>query len=159
MLSGELDRLLGLGEGEGIGAFVGMSGWLPFWREIEHSLEDAKKRKNDVVKRYVRGLLQLDAPDGEGGGEKCNESGSKVETVSLSTPMLLCHGRQDEKLKLRLGDDMFSTFRKVGMDVEFKTYEGLEHWYNGQEMRDIVQFLYRLWDDPGQWRNHEVEAH
>jgi len=36
---------------------------------------------------------------------------------------------------------------ELGMDVSFKSYPGLEHWYNGDEMRDIVLFIRGIWGE------------
>jgi dipeptidyl aminopeptidase/acylaminoacyl peptidase len=61
--------------------------------------------------------------------------------------MMLCHGEEDQKVKLEWGCEMRDLMLELGMDVSFKSYPGLEHWYNEDEMRDIVQFLREIWGD------------
>jgi predicted esterase len=113
----------------GLGGLVGMSAWLPFRRQIE---EAAREGKREGAVKFVRGLLGL--KELEGGGE-------------LRTPMLLCHGEEDQKVKLEWGCEMRDLMLELGIDLSFKSYKGLEHWYNEDEMRDIVLFIRGIWGD------------
>jgi predicted esterase len=115
---------------ERVGGLVGMSGWLPFRRQIE----EAAGGKMEVARRFVRELLSLEEVEVGVGGE-------------LKTPMMLCHGEEDKKVKLEWGIEMRDLMLDLGMDVSFKSYPGLEHWYSGDEMRDIVLFLRGIWGE------------
>jgi predicted esterase len=122
------------GEGVGVGGLVGMSGWLPFRRQIVAAVKEAGcgiEGRREVARKFVRELLGLDELEG-GGGE-------------LKTPILLCHGEEDQKVKLEWGVEMRNLMLELGMDVSFKSYPGLEHWYSGDEMRHIVLFLRGIW--------------
>ena len=62
-----------------------------------------------------------------------------------NTPIFLGHGERDRKMKLEWGREMSDTLSEMGMDVSFKTYEELEHWFTSQELWDITVFLRGLW--------------
>jgi Phospholipase/Carboxylesterase len=111
---------------------VGMSAWLPFRKQIMDVIRDSNglEGKRDATVKFVREFLGLD--EVEGGGE-------------LKTPMLLCHGEDDQKVKLEWGCEMRDLMCELGVDLSFKSYSGLEHWYNEDEMRDIILFLRGIW--------------
>jgi predicted esterase len=139
-LSGEAERVLGE---RGIGGFVGMSGWLPFRRQIQGVLERVEggygeERKRAVV-GYLRGLLELD--EGREGKE------GVVFRDRLEKQMLLCHGEKDQKAKYQWGGEMKDVLVSSGINVSFKSYSDLEHWFNEDEMRDVVGFLESRWRD------------
>ncbi len=141
-----------------IGGFVGMSGWLPFQKEIEArapagdgpELDDvvlggtdercsvsagADTEKQDHGRSlansidYVRELLQLDnVSDG-------------AHTV-LSTPVFLGHGEADDKIKVSLGEAAQRTMGRLGFDVQWRAYAGEGHWYRiPDEIDDVVAFV------------------
>ncbi|KAL1904130.1 hypothetical protein Sste5344_010154 [Sporothrix stenoceras] len=143
-----------------IGGFVGMSGWLPFQKEIEARVaagagpelddvvlggtdgrcsvsEDADTEKQDHGSslangiEYVRELLQLvNVSDG-------------APTV-LSTPVFLGHGEADDKIKVSLGEAAHRTMGRLGFDVEWRAYAGQGHWYRiPDEIDDVVAFVYK----------------
>jgi predicted esterase len=118
-----------------VGGLVGMSGWLPFRRQIQDVVlgSEGEGGKRDTAVKFVRELLSLEEPEVGGGG--------------LKTPMLLCHGEEDQKVKLEWGVEMRDLMKELGMDVSFTSYPGLAHWYNGGEMRDIVLFLRGIWEE------------
>ncbi|KAJ4003470.1 hypothetical protein NW752_012087 [Fusarium irregulare] len=134
-----------------IGGFFGMSSWLPFATEIKDFLIDLDEydfsdedddpfdiSDNEIVDLrtpsakvhdYVRDLISLD-------------TNCLAEMGSLSTPVFMGHGDADEKIKPTLGEDACSTLRSVGFEVEWKSYEGLGHWFKiPDEIDDIVNFI------------------
>ena len=134
---GAVVGILGVsGEGREAGGLVGMSGWLPFRRQIVAAVKEAGggvEGRREAAVKFVTGLLGLEEIEGGGGG--------------LKTPMMLCHGEEDQKVKLEWGVEMWDLMLELGMDVSFKSYPGLEHWYNGDEMRDIVLFIRGIWGE------------
>ena len=64
------------------------------------------------------------------------------EQTCLITPVLLCHGEEDEKIKLDLGEKAAHTLSSLGMQISWKIYPGLGHWYKiPDEIDDILEFL------------------
>ncbi|MCJ1396853.1 hypothetical protein MMC11_000043 [Xylographa trunciseda] len=119
-----------LSGGSKLGAFVGMSGWLPFRRQIDEAMngeEDQSVRRMraiDYMKRAVPGC-----PTSE------NHS-------AFFTPAFLGHGILDIKVRTQWGEEMRNSMKVLGMDVTWKAYEALEHWYEVPlEIDDIAQFL------------------
>jgi predicted esterase len=120
---------------ERVGGLVGMSGWLPFRRQIVEAVREGEGGgKIEVARKFVRELLGLEEVEVGVGGE-------------LKTPMMLCHGEEDQKVKLEWGVEMRDLMLDLGMDVSFNSYPGLEHWYSRDEMRDIVLFLRGIWGE------------
>lgn len=131
-----------------IGAFVGMSGRLPFCNDIDQIIHSSRTEdenvifgEEDVVEEvspsiqelsFVRDLLSLDAV----------EANSLLTNNALLTPMFLGHGAKDEKVPCILGEDAVSTLSSLGFNVTWKRYPGLAHWYQvPEEIDDILQFL------------------
>jgi predicted esterase len=59
----------------------------------------------------------------------------------LSTPVFLGHGTQDDNVRLRYGRDAARVMRELGLRVRSEEYDGLGHWYSGEMLRDLVEFL------------------
>ncbi|ERS96954.1 hypothetical protein HMPREF1624_06281 [Sporothrix schenckii ATCC 58251] len=114
-----------------IGGFVGLSGWMPFQKEIEQHIhigdDDSSATKAADGRAYVRELLQWDTV--------------LEEQVDLM-PVFLGHGAVDEKLPLASGEEASRTMSNLGFDVEGRPYEGLGHWYKiPDEIDDVVSFV------------------
>ncbi|KIH87818.1 phospholipase/carboxylesterase [Sporothrix brasiliensis 5110] len=143
------------GISQGIGGFVGMSGYLPFQADLDEAVtcdrgdgtqEDIFFMKDDddndgdiqdpAVKAiaFERDLLGL-APAGT----------LSRDCTACRTPIFLGHGSDDEKVPCSLGTAMADTVAKADYNVEFKMYEGLGHWYKiPDEIDDIANFLRRV---------------
>ena len=136
-----------------VGGFIGMSGWLPFEREIAGLLNGESEAEEDddddpfshddededdvpahiKALNHVRDILDLpplqSPPD---------------PMVSYSeTPVFLGHGAADPKVSVDLGRRMASILSDgFGMDVTWKAYEDFGHWYKvPDEIDDVVRFL------------------
>ena len=61
----------------------------------------------------------------------------------LRTPVFLGHGAEDPKVSAALGKKMSNVLSDgLGMDVAWKEYQGLGHWYRVEdEVEDILSFL------------------
>jgi predicted esterase len=136
-----------------LGGFVGMSGWLPFRNDIDEIIgpvttefdngddpspfEEADESENLDPSitgiNFARDILSMD---------QLGPLTSISEQTSLATPVLLCHGMDDEKVKCTLGEEATNTLSSLGMDVTWKAYPGLGHWYKiPDEIDDILGFL------------------
>ncbi|ODM17959.1 hypothetical protein SI65_06747 [Aspergillus cristatus] len=145
-----------------LGGAVGMSGWLPFEREIagllkidegdqgeSESEEDdddpfAHDTDGDDVPTHIQAVnhirdilgmspLQSDANDPE----------DRVPASYLKTPVFLGHGSADPKVSVDLGRQIASILSdRLGMDVMWKAYDEFGHWYKvPDEIDDVVRFL------------------
>lgn len=137
-----------------LGGFVGMSGWLPFRRDIYDIINSNKTPDDEGVEdifsfggseeeevldpsvaaiNFVRDLLCIDALD---------ISTLKNAQMSLTTPVFLAHGEDDEKIKVTLGQEAAQTLSSIGIQTTWKSYPGLGHWYKiPEEIDDILEFL------------------
>lgn len=57
------------------------------------------------------------------------------------TPIFLGHGTEDEKVSVHLGRSAASCLEAMNVDVQWKKYPGLGHWYSGDMLRDMIIFL------------------
>lgn len=133
MLSGVIEK---------IGGFVGMSGYLPFRTEIEIALENVEgSEKLAAVGGYLRDLLHLPLIEERGGNE-----GKRMEERA-GGKVMLCTGEVDVKMRSQWGEEMDRVLGEIGFDVRWKNYEDLGHWWNGEELGDVIAFLREVWEE------------
>ena len=138
-----------LWEGEALGAWLGICGWLPFGKELavdgrgdgdgfdpfdrEDEVGDGGGEESDVgaaAVKALREMLELDT----GGKSDCRPA-------VFNTPMFWGHGSVDDKVPEELGRTSADCLASFGFDVEWHTYNGLGHWFSGEMIRDMAQFL------------------
>jgi len=128
-----------------LGGFIGISGWLPFQKDLEEIMQDGDGVGDDIfepdeepveqspilkVVEFIRELLAMEIDD------------ISLTNTSLSTPVFVGHGEADEKVKYILGQDINRTLKLLGMNVTWKLYPGQGHWYKiPEEIDDILSFL------------------
>lgn len=139
LLGGELQRQGLLSR---LGAFVGLSGWLPFRRQIEEVMSTESVGLSDgsdsgamkhAITTYLRGLLGL-------ADDTCN-----AHSEPQGLPLFFGHGELDMKVKFDWALQLRGIVEQLEMDIIFKSYGGLEHWWNEQEMTDVAEFLKKMW--------------
>lgn len=141
-----------------LGGFIGMSGWLPFQKEIEAAARDEDDSSDDnpfgsdtedpfehsegeegpviqdPISRVInltRDLLCLDKL----------ENTSKTNSPLL-TPVFLGHGEADDKVKPCYGKSAYETLVAGGFQVTWKCYSDQGHWYKiPDEIDDLVKFI------------------
>jgi predicted esterase len=144
-----------LWQGPPIGAWFGMCGWLPFRylmmdfaQEASDKPEDLDEpgetddsaaaasnglqEKEDLAKRvieYMRDYVRLKGVEGG------SISGSK------GGPIFLAHGAADDNVPVAEGQHAHSLLSQMGFDSSWAEYENLGHWYSGEMLRDIVNFV------------------
>jgi predicted esterase len=83
------------------------------------------------VVRMLREMLelgdQLDAP--------------KTRPAAFDTPVFLGHGVEDDKVPVAGGRAAAECLRAAGLDVEWREYGGLGHWYSPEMLADMACFL------------------
>lgn len=132
-----------------LGGFVGMSGWLPFRKALEGIVKPPYEHldSNDPFERdnYDSSLDNQSAGVRVMNFVRDNMDLPPMTTdlpACLQTPVFLGHGEIDEKVCVKLGREAASTLEGMGMDITWKAYEKLGHWYKvPEEIDDIVGFL------------------
>lgn len=132
-----------------LAAFIGMSGWLPFRKDLE-----------DIVKGRNEGC-NSDDPFQDFQGQTQEEPIVQVVNLyrdlcclpeikptrtssSIATPVFLGHGSADEKIRPGLGEAACNALELIGYDVSWVAYEDHGHWYKvPDEIDDMVKFLQR----------------
>lgn len=124
-----------LSGGRKLGAFVGMSGWLPFRKQIDAVMEgdgETGLRRARVLNFMSDTVTIPSLVDDSAAGN----------LASFDTPVFLGHGMQDSKVKTQWGEEMRMSLEELEMDTTWKGYEGLEHWWKApEEIDDVVEFL------------------
>ena len=103
-----------------------------FDRGEEVVVED---REEDLVVRAVQWLRdELEVP---------REGGSSGSVCSFrQTPLFLGYGVEDDRVSVVLGRNAAACLEALGVQtVRWSEYEGLEHWYSSDMLRDIVEFV------------------
>ncbi|RAO68612.1 uncharacterized protein BHQ10_004624 [Talaromyces amestolkiae] len=130
-----------LWEGDDLGAVVGMCGWLPFagrMQDVASTDEDdlferddnAEDKAQDAFNTAVEWLREeLDIP-----------ARSKSDMLKR-TPVFLGHGVEDDGVDVWLGRKAASCLKDLGVDVCWKEYEQLAHWYSENMLGDLDAFL------------------
>ena len=118
-----------------LGGYVGMSGWLPFRRQIDSAMKVGADQK-------ARRLAALDCMRDTVPVPYLSQCPTSERLKGLATHVFLGHGSKDVKVRTAWGEDMRDALRKLGVDVVWKEYEALEHWYKvPDEVEDISGFL------------------
>ncbi|KAK3370082.1 Alpha/Beta hydrolase protein [Podospora didyma] len=75
--------------------------------------------------------------------EKLELKGKQLESPSpsLRTPLFLGHGDKDGKVPIHLGRGAANCLESLGVDVSWREYEGLGHWYSREMLADLTHFL------------------
>ena len=56
-------------------------------------------------------------------------------------PVFITHGSEDDTVDIKLGKLAAECLRRIGGQVVWKEYEGLEHWMRGSELSDIDRWV------------------
>ena len=84
---------------------------------------------------FVRDILSKDDVD----TENLNHT---RENLGLATSVFLGHGAENPKIKCSLGKEATETLQMLGMDVTWRYYPELGHWYKiPEEIDDTVEYL------------------
>jgi lysophospholipase-2 len=122
--------------GQRLGAFVGVSGWLPFARQMEGIVKENEGLDAAThMAEFLRGEL----------------GGSDTDLVSvdfrsaLATPVFFGHGTDDQWVDVKLGKQAYEILQRGGVDARWMEYKGAEqegHWLKEpEEFDDIAEFL------------------
>ncbi|KAA8894453.1 Alpha/Beta hydrolase protein [Sphaerosporella brunnea] len=122
--------------GQRLGAFVGVSGWLPFARQMEGIV---KEHEGLDAATHMAEFLR---------GELCGSNTNLVSvdlSSALATPVFFGHGTDDQWVDVKLGKQAYEILHRGGVDAKWMEYKGAEqerHWLKEpEEFDDIVEFL------------------
>ncbi|CAK3799082.1 Acyl- thioesterase [Lecanosticta acicola] len=133
-----------LWHGPRFAAVIGMCGWLPLRKRIEDSLLDESREQDDDP--FGRDSTEQEKSSLQEAIEYLREeleiSGSDASPESTATvPRFLGHGTEDDRVPIKLGREAAQLLRRLELNVSFKEYEGLGHWYSPQMLTDIIEFI------------------
>ncbi|MCJ1436103.1 hypothetical protein MMC27_005481 [Xylographa pallens] len=133
-----------------IGAMVGMSGWLPFRKQIDEIMSgaDGSDQGEDPFDRgegldsVTTTSREMQAVDFLRENVDLPALTASQTTAALRTPVFLGHGTADLTVDVALGEGAASTLESLGMDVRWVPYKDFHHWYKEpDEIDDVVAFL------------------
>ncbi|KAI8930940.1 hypothetical protein NX059_011955 [Plenodomus lindquistii] len=148
-----------LWQGEPFGALIGMSGYLPFRKSMEDYIEESDDGDNDSFVESEADGDDIFERDDEDHDERSRYGkaidwlreelrfDSEVEGLSSASPPLqsipifMGHGKDDEKVPRTFGKLATDFLGSIDVDVTWKEYEGLGHWYSEDMLQDIIEFL------------------
>ncbi|KAK4695261.1 phospholipase/carboxylesterase, partial [Lecanoromycetidae sp. Uapishka_2] len=133
---------------EPLAAAFGMCGWLPFRKQMEEIARSESKENHaepDDDDPFDRSgdSEQMETP-AQAAVYLYEELGVPIDRPSMSfqeTPLFLGHGTEDQKVPLHLGQEAASCLISMGLNVIWKEYDGLAHWYSPAMLCDLVDFL------------------
>ncbi|KAK8238211.1 Alpha/Beta hydrolase protein [Phyllosticta capitalensis] len=138
---------------DALGGFFGMSGWLPFageldprkWREGEgEGAPENDTTAEEVEPDCVMPKRQTKAAD------KAREITRLPPLPSLGpaespafarTPIFIGHGRHDDLVSMRLGEQARDVLLTLGCDVRWEDYDEGHWWREPEQMDHLVEFL------------------
>lgn len=71
---------------------------------------------------------------------------SKFESENKDTPLLMCHGDVDAVVRHEWGVKSFEVLKKHMTKTQFKTYKGMGHSANYEELEDMTKFIKSVYE-------------
>ena len=154
-------------DGEPFAAVVGMCGWLPYsnilleivqengfesgWDPFsQEESSDGSHLSSKDIDDYNEPSLhrnRIQRPQSDLPIQAVtflrNEIGIEAKTgmVFQSIPVFLGHGTEDDKVHIELGRDARTCLQQIGADIQLIEYQDCGHWYSGEMLQDIFEFL------------------
>ncbi|KAF4617058.1 hypothetical protein G7Y89_g15090 [Cudoniella acicularis] len=146
LLSGEL---LSQNLSHEIGAWTLLSGWTPFRAQIEKAMfsppfpddkaspQEIYALRREKTRDALWDILELPA--------LASTSIDTQKQWEEKRKVFMAHGTQDTKVRTEWGKQSRDLLKNVGLHIQWKEYQGLEHWFNADELRDLVSFVGGIW--------------
>ena len=162
---------------DGLGGIVGMCGWLPYISQMRDQLgvgegDEARSSTSGTDEKDEPGFDPFDRSDSPGCGVEVrgrNSAGAYVQAaldwlrdeielptrrfaasdVSRSSvpAIIMCHGRDDEKVEIAKGSETADFLPALGMGpLCFKEYTGVGHEFSAEMLLDIAEFMQQVLD-------------
>lgn len=130
-----------LWEGDPLGGWFGLSGWLPFATEVMDAAQQDGE-DGDEEPPLEKGITmlreKLDIP------ASSQTDHDDAEQSSLNIPLFIAHGTVDKTVPITLGRQMVDSLKSLGWsnhNIQWKEYCGLAHTYSENMLSDMVEFL------------------
>jgi len=150
-----------LWKGAPFGALVGMCGFLPFRLGMQDCIEETGDDDDDALVGFGnddgdgKDVFERESENGEIGTRfekvvgwlreelQMEDPGNQESESSAlqSIPVFMGHGSDDEKVPSAFGKLANDFLKSLNVDVTWKEYGGLGHWYSKEMLRDVVCFL------------------
>ncbi|TVY75594.1 Acyl-protein thioesterase [Lachnellula suecica] len=148
-------------DGEPFAAMVGMCGYLPFANHIEDIARGNSFEADDDEDPFGREeddpFSHSDDEDDDIFGGNSSAKDLPAEAVAFlrdeidmedkagmkfqEIPVFLGHGTEDDKVPIDIGREARTCLDLLGAEVQMVEYQGLGHWYSGEMLGDIFNFL------------------
>ena len=133
-----------LWDGPAISSWFGMCGWLPFRKPMALVTLDSKDADGEIVSD--RGPVDVQKTDSSRRPNSIKWLRSEMKmaqsrTTPCTGPVFLGHGTVDANVPFVEGKEAGLFLRKLGYVVSWREYDGLGHWYSGQMLKDIIEFV------------------
>ncbi|KAE8548865.1 hypothetical protein EYB25_009248 [Talaromyces marneffei] len=130
-----------LWDGDLLGGWIGLSGWMPFAEEVmDATQQDDEDGEESTPLEKGTALLRvtLNMP-------ASSQNDDATDQSSLNgIPLFLAHGSEDKTVHLTLGRQMVDCLESLGWsnhNIQWKEYSGLTHTYSESILSDMVEFL------------------
>ncbi|CAD6590312.1 MAG: hypothetical protein ASARMPRED_004722 [Alectoria sarmentosa] len=131
-------------DGPPLAAVFGMCGWLPFRKQMKDIAQPSSDCE-DNEDLFARSDQYEDVPPAAQAGAFLREELEMSPAISRmsfqDTPVFLGHGTKDEKVPINLGREAADCLKSMGVEVFWKDYDDLGHWYSITMLDDLVAFL------------------
>ena len=139
-----------------LAGFVGLSGWMPFARQIQDAARDQcgdgrqSTSASAAATRFVRANLNLSVGREDSSGRLMADQEQEQEQEQKQgrdgwegTRMFLAHELYDEIVSCDLGEEAKVILAAAGANAVFwHTYDSGEHWLKElEEIEDLVEFI------------------
>lgn len=137
-----------------LAGFVGLSGWMPFARQIQDAARDQcgdgrqSASASAAATRFVRANLNLSMGREDSSGRLTADQEQEQEQKQgcdgwEGTRMFLAHELYDEIVSCDLGEEAKVILAAAGANAVFwHTYDSGKHWLKEpEEIEDLVEFI------------------
>lgn len=154
------DERYGDSEGGALGGFIGMSGGLPFAKDIQDLIRPRMKKTHDEAddddifaisdgKDGFKFEFDTESPQRPPEIQVCNFVRENMDMPPLAgrkpsylqTPVFLGHGKSDEKVEIGLGREAARLLKGVGLQVRWEEYDEGHRCKVPEQIDDLVSFL------------------
>ncbi|RBR17192.1 uncharacterized protein FIESC28_06694 [Fusarium coffeatum] len=139
MLNGDAGRVV---LGQSLGAVVIMSGFMPLAETLMAENEDEDISDDWMFETEEDGRTPLQKAIDELREEAELDPEPPAKSFPfIKTPVFMGHGQRDKDVELYDGQQAANCLERMGIEVEFKTYPDMAHWYCPEELGDITKFI------------------
>ncbi|EPT27302.1 phospholipase/carboxylesterase [Toxoplasma gondii ME49] len=148
---GALAYFTGLQASVRLGGIVALSTWTPLAQELRVSAGCLGKRDTQSRKEALQTREEEKTEEEKEEEKKEEKKEEKEKRVEGPTPVLHCHGEQDELVLIEFGQESAAIVRRQyaeawGEDVakkavKFLSFQGLGHSANAQELDQVRRFI------------------